>query len=370
MVDGYQRPAAASDFERCVQLLGTNPRDDELLGALTAIISYHSVRSDMNAMAEVVETLRPSADEQRPWLRYIVESTSAWVALTRGDREAALRHMAAWEAMLAGDGEQYARTIAFVGIDGFVDLGTLRIFDSALIGDTVGGDAVRAAVDRRIEQMSPDQRLINDAQLKALKFWMLFERGDLHGAAALAREVHDFAKTHGIDTVRLTAATQLAAAEALLIAQGEPLDRAALVAKIKRLTKLLDLWRRIGLEVLRALYDAVVGRLLLAVDDADGARAWLDTSLEVSASLGQRAYDAEIMRMRAHTAAEPAQRHEELVQAREVARGHGFTLLELRAALDDFEFCGEPSRAALADVVGRMPPGSRAPELVRARELL
>ena len=60
LVDGYQRPSAAGDFERCVQLLGAHPKDNELLGALTAIISYHSVRSDMNAMAEVVEMLRGS----------------------------------------------------------------------------------------------------------------------------------------------------------------------------------------------------------------------------------------------------------------------------------------------------------------------
>src|SRR5271166_1758506 len=124
LVDGYQRPSAAGDFERCVQLLGAHPKDNELLGALTAIISYHSVRSDMNAMAEVVEMLRVSTDEQRPWLRYIVESTAAWVALARGDRQSARRHPAEWEAMLTGEGAEFAHTIEFVGLDGFIDLAT------------------------------------------------------------------------------------------------------------------------------------------------------------------------------------------------------------------------------------------------------
>ncbi len=53
---------------------------------------------------------------------------------------------------------------------------------------------------------------------KSLKFWTLLDRGDIHGVAALAREVHDLAASHGIDTIRLNAATARAAADALLVA--------------------------------------------------------------------------------------------------------------------------------------------------------
>jgi len=370
MVDGYQRPAAAGDFERCVQLLGAHPRDDELLGALTAIISYHSVRSDMNALAEVVEALRANANEKRPWLLYIVESTAAWVQFARGDRESALRKMAVWEAMLAGDGEQFAHTIEFVGLDGFIDLASARAFDGVLIGDFASVDAVMAGADRRIEQIDPDRRLMNDCQMKALKFWVLLERGDIDGAAALAREVHELATSHGIDTIRLTAATQRAAADALLVLDGGNTDLDELRRLTARLTRLLDLWRRIGLEVLRPLLDAVVARVLLAAGEPARARAWLDESLAVADGNGQKSYRAEIMRLRAHTATEATQRHEELVAALELARGQGFTLLELRAAIDDFELRGQPARTALVDVVGRMPDDGGAPELARARKLL
>ena len=370
MVDGYQRPAAAGDFERCVQLLGAHPRDDQLLSALTAIISYHSVRSDMSAMAQVVEMLRGSTDEQRPWLRYIVESTSAWVAFSRGDRESARRHLAEWEAMLTGDGEQFAHTIEFVGLDGFIDLASLRMLDFVLTGDFVDADAVVTRAERRIEQISPDRQVMNTCQVDSLRFWALLEQGDIQGAATLARQVHDLAASHGIDTIRLNAATARAAADALLVAHGANRDRDELLARIARLTKLLDMWRRIGLEVGRHLFDGVVGRLLLIAGDPDSARAWLDTSLEVTARIGQLLYDAEIMRLRAHTATDAGQRHEELVVARDLARRQGFTLLELRAALDDFELHGQPARAALVDVVGRMPAEGGAPELARAQELL
>ena len=370
MVDGYQRPAAAGDFERCVQLLGPHPEDDELLAALTAIISYHSVRSDMNALAQVVEMLRASGDEQRPWLQYIIESTSAWVASARGDRESLLRHMAAWEAMLAGDGEQFADTIEFVGLDGFIDLASARTFDCVVTGDFTGADAVLARAERRIEEISPDRRILNTCQLRQIRCWVVLDRGDVAGAAALARESHELATAHGIDTVRLTAATQRAAAEALLVAEGENVDRDELLQRIARVTKLLDLWRRIGLEAYRPVYDAVVGRLRLTVGDPDGARVWLDTSLEFGARNGQHGFDAEIMRIRALAAPDESQRHDELVAARDLARRQGYTWMELRAALDDFELRGRPARGPLADVVDRMPAEGGAPELARAQVLL
>ena len=138
MVDGYQRPAAAGDSDAACSCSERTPETTAAV-ALTAIISYHSVRSDMNAMAQFVEMLRGSNDEQRPWLRYIVSSssTSAWVAFSRGDRESARRHLAEWEAMLTGDGEQFfAHTIEFVGLDGFIDLASLRMLDFVLTGDS------------------------------------------------------------------------------------------------------------------------------------------------------------------------------------------------------------------------------------------
>ena len=370
LVDGYQRPSAAGDFERCVQLLGAHPKDNELLGALTAIISYHSVRSDMNAMAEVVEMLRGSTPEQRPWLRYIVESTAAWVALARGDRESARRHLAEWEAMLTGDGAEFAHTIEFVGLDGFIDLASARTLDCILIGDFVGAEAALAWAERRVERISPDRRVMNALHVDSLRFWALLEQGDIQSAATLARQVHDLAASHGIDTIRLNGATARTAADALLVAHDASSDRDELLGRIARLTKLLDMWRRIGLEVYRSFFDGVVARLLLLAGDPDGARAWLDTSLEVAARIGQQVYDAEIVRLRAHTATDADRRQEELVAARDLARRQGFTLLELRAALDDFELRGQPARAALVDVVGRMPAEGGAPELARAQELL
>ena len=81
-------------------------------------------------------------------------------------------------------------------------------------------------------------------------------------------------------------------------------------------------------------------------------------------------YDAELLRLRAHTHTDPDARQADIGAALELARRQGATLFELRAALDDFELRGEPARAALADAVSRIPTDSAFPELARAQASL
>ena len=83
-----------------------------------------------------------------------------------------------------------------------------------------------------------------------------------------------------------------------------------------------------------------------------------------------RFYDAELLRLRAHTHTDPDARQADIGAALELARRQGATLFELRAALDDFELRGEPARAALIDVASRIPTNSAWPELARAQAAL
>lgn len=76
-------------------------------------------------------------------------------------------------------------------------------------------------------------------------------------------------------------------------------------------------------------------------------------------------YDAELLRLRAHTYTDPQSRKADIDAALVLARRQGATVFELRAALDDFEL-----RAALADVVSRFPDNSTWPELARVRFVL
>ena len=56
--EGYQSRESAADFERCLQLGGTDLRDDELVATLIALSGYYVVRADLRRAAQVLESLR------------------------------------------------------------------------------------------------------------------------------------------------------------------------------------------------------------------------------------------------------------------------------------------------------------------------
>ena len=117
-------------------------------------------------------------------------------------------------------------------------------------------------------------------------------------------------------------------------------------------------------------YDGVLGQLSIAAGQPEAARQRLDTALAFACKTGMCLYDAELLRLRAHTHTDPSACHADLDAARELARRQGATLFELRAALDDFELRGQPARAALIDVISRMPTTSAWAEMSRAQVAL
>ncbi|MCW2686093.1 MAG: adenylyl cyclase class-3/4/guanylyl cyclase [Mycobacterium sp.] len=136
-------------------------------------------------------------------------------------------------------------------------------------------------------------------------------------------------------------------------------------AHIATITTLVDTWRTFELLMYVTSYDAVLGRLLIAVGQPEQAR--LDTGLALARDTGMCFYDAELLRLRAHTHTDPAGRRADVGAALELAHRQGATLFELRAALDDYELRGRPARAALTDAASHIPADSSLPELARAR---
>jgi hypothetical protein len=131
-----------------------------------------------------------------------------------------------------------------------------------------------------------------------------------------------------------------------------------------------DTWHRIGTEANRPINDAVVARLLIAAGRQDQARDWIDAAGGITAEKGHHFYDAELLRLRAHTFADPDTRAAGFLAAIDLARRQGAPLLELRAALDDFELRGHPAREPLRVAADRLVSDSGAPELARVRKML
>jgi len=102
----------------------------------------------------------------------------------------------------------------------------------------------------------------------------------------------------------------------------------------------------------------------------DRARECLDVSLQMGRDTWIQFYDAELLRLRGHTLDNVDERHRHFRDAIELAQKQGAHIFELRAAADDFELMGEPSRAALLEASGRITADQTWPDLARARALL
>ena len=52
--EGAQSPVAVADFERCLELVGTDLRDDEVVATLTAVGAYYLWRADLQRAGEII----------------------------------------------------------------------------------------------------------------------------------------------------------------------------------------------------------------------------------------------------------------------------------------------------------------------------
>jgi predicted ATPase len=204
------------------------------------------------------------------------------------------------------------------------------------------------------------------AYLRSMTTWLRIEAGQLDRAAVLAADLIEQAERYGFDMWPLVGVTWQAAVDALAVLDDR-VDPTALGAHIATITTRLDALRTLGVSIYTTIYDGVLGRLLIAAGQHEVARERLDTGLQLALDTGMHFYDAELLRLRAHTHTAPNAIRADLEAALALARRQGAHLFELRSALDDFELRGEPARDALVTAVSRMPTDSAMPELARAR---
>jgi tetratricopeptide (TPR) repeat protein len=366
--EANQSPAA--DFERCLQLGGTDLRDDKLVATLTAVAGYYATRADLHRTAQVLEALRAGLEQGRPWFRSVIESRFGAVAWLRGEFDAAGSHLEAATAGLAAADQHQIEAVWFQPNDPAATAYLYLALARLVRGDLTGAEAELALAARRAEQLGFPQGPYSDAYTRFAKIWLRIELGQLDRAEVLAAELTEQAERHGFDLWRLVGATEQATVSALVALGADDVDPSTLAPHIATMTTLLDTSRTLELNIYSTFFDAVLGRLLTAAGQPGVARERLDTGLQLAQDTGMCFYDAELLRLRAHTHTDPDARQADITAALELARRQGATLFELRAALDDFELRGEPTRAALAEVVSRFPRDGAWAELARAQASL
>ena len=362
-----QAPPLAADFERCLQLVGTDLREDELVATLIALGAYYMSAPTCAGLAQVLESLR--ARRRRPAVvPPVLSPHSGWWQWLRGEFATARSHL---EEATGPSPRQQTR------------MRSTRCGSSPPTrsrgAHPPGLDPSRAGRPRPAPRPSWATRPPGRAARLSpgpLQPCLRPLHGDTGSASkpassivpqSLAADLTEQAERHGFDywRVRGRPAVRHRRPHSCRHPRSQP---GRFVGHITTMTA-SDTLRRSGVNLYRPFNDAVIGRLLIAAGQPSQARDRLDTALQPPRTPGclLRRRTVAAARPHPHRPRRPPRRHRRRPRSRPTPGRDPF---ELRSALDDFELHGQPARAALTDVVSRFPTDSGWPELARAQAAL
>ncbi|HZA08694.1 ATP-binding protein [Mycobacterium sp.] len=360
---------AVDDFERSLKLC-REPNADELFSVLMAIFAYYVSRADLRRAEHVVRSLKISVDKGREWWRSENIGGSGTLSWLRGEFEEARRQLEEAAALVDCRPKRDVEAEWFMPHDPEVLILTGLAHARWLRGDLAGADQALARCERRIDELDFPQGPFSLCYARYVEVWIYIEAGRFERAAELAAEMSQRAERHGFDQwIGLGTALHCDAAALAKVAAGDE-DAETMPNNIAILSAWMDACRFLEAKGYLTAFDGHIARLLIATGRLDEARDRANSGLQLAEETGQHYYDAELLRLRAGTHADPAARHADLQAAAELARRQGATVFVLRAALDDYRVRGEAARRSVAEAVQLFPDDSTWPELTRARVLL
>jgi class 3 adenylate cyclase/tetratricopeptide (TPR) repeat protein len=366
--EGNLSPVSVADFERCLQLVGTDLRDNQVVATFIAAVAHYMWAANLRRAAQLVEVLRRGADAEQLWLGCSIHAGAGVVAFLRGEFAIARGHFE--QATTDEAPQDRIDELWTVPTDPVAWSYIYLAVDRVLQGDLTGAEARLTQAVGRAEQLGFPLDTYNHVWALRNEIWIRCEAGQLDRARTVAVQMIEQSERHGFDYWQRFGALEQCAIDARVLLASTDRDPAALAAHITTMTAIQDTLRRIGVEAYRPINDALIGQLLIAAGRRDQARGRLDAALDITAANGQKFYDAELMRLRAHTLDDPDARATGFGAALDLARRQDTPLFELRAALDDFELRGPPAREALSNAASRLVSDGGLPELARAREML
>ena len=368
--EGPLNHATAVDFEECLRLGGTDVRDDEVVGTLLALAGYCFAVGDLPRSARVLTSLHAGMNAGRECFRPVLEAAMGIGAWMNGGFAGARGQMEAATAKFAAAGHHTLEALWFAPTDPMTMAHGILSLDRLAGGDLRGAEAQVLHAARRADELSFPQGPFSLAFARFFEIWIRIEARQLDRAATLAAELVDHADRHGFEVWALWGAAQRTIVDALGSICVDDVDADLLSVHVARVTEVVKTVRGAGLMVFITLFDAALAQLLTAAGRREEARAQLDMALTLGRDIEMCFYEAELLRLRAHTHTDSVARRADLAAALGIARQQGADLYELRAALDDFELRGEPARAALVNVVGRFAADSPLPERKRYLSVL
>jgi class 3 adenylate cyclase/tetratricopeptide (TPR) repeat protein len=368
--EGTASPQAALDFERCLQLAGTDLREADLVSTLTALWAYYLPRGDLRRTLQVSDSLRGQTSAGRRAFRRVNDAGFGMVAWYRGDFDNARSVLEEATAAVAGAEIADYDSVWFIPGEPVASMHTHTALARFVHGDLGGAEEQLAATVSRVAGFGFPQGPYSLAYQRCYEVWMRIEAGELDRAADIVGELAAEAKRHGFDFWVLIAATQRATITALQALSASDIGIDQLQPHIDALTITVESWRAAEAKLFVTFYDAVLARLLTAAGRIHEARKRLDIALQLGQETDVNFYRTELLRLRAHTTDDADARDADLQAAIDTARQQSASIFELRAAIDAFELHGESSKEMLLKAISRFPLDSSWPELGRARTLL
>ncbi|MGH3642124.1 MAG: ATP-binding protein, partial [Myxococcota bacterium] len=237
-------------------------------------------------------------------------------------------------------------------------------------GDLRGAEAALERMEARSHAAGFPHGAFSLCYGRSIEAVLRNEAGEPAHSVQIAAELSSLAKQYDFDEWLMVGWSQQSAGLALVALAAGQTGRAALQSHIDTMTTVVQTWRAFEVKTFLAVHDGVLARLHTAAGDLDSARECLDTSLKMGQDTWIQFYDAELLRLRAHTLDDEDARHQHFRTSIELAQKQGAHIFEIRSAADDFELVGDSARAALFDASRRLPAGQTWPDLARARALL
>jgi hypothetical protein len=367
--EGAGSPAAALDYERCLELSLSDAHGSELISTLTSMWAYYTSRGDLAQSRVVSSTLADVIhDEWEDWrpsniagfgmidwfegdFGSAVANLREGVEALRAQRNDAMELAAAW----------YVPTHPVVAMA--IHLGIALFMD----GDTSGAQAECAIALARAEELDFPSGPWSWSYSTWLATWMLIEQRRFDEASVALERMATLCEHHGYDSFAMIGMTQTAALTALRDLDSMNTMRSS-ATQAALLGSFVGAWQMVELRCLLPFYITTVGALLDDAGDPTMARERYEESLAVAATTGMRFYDAETRRRLALQ--DPDHAVTGLREALALARHQGARPFELRIALDLHDLQGGAAVADLRAAVAGFRDDASYPELDQARSRL
>ena len=192
--EGYQGRAAA-DFERCLQLGGTDLRDDDLFARLIALAGYYFVHADLRRAAQVFESLRAGIEQPAlvpPGDRERVRGGGVAPRRVRcRPLPISSRRRRTWPQLT----RDHIDAVCFMPNDPIATAHIHMAWTRGLCGDLDDAEAELAHAARRANEVGFPQGPFSLAYARLVEIWIRVDAGQLDRAAVRGRRPERIGRT-------------------------------------------------------------------------------------------------------------------------------------------------------------------------------